>query len=127
MYTFEESQNDFYVAVLEAVAFTLEDDGEFSVSLDNELFIHANSFLLRALVWLNAENDRRAQNNQGLKTISDLAHDFVFTALGHGVGFWEESESDWLYYNDTLEGLADKYFYKGYSVYLGEDGLVYGG
>jgi len=120
----------FNNALFEVVDFILDEDLkelELSDSLKNELEIHGASFLLRAKIWLDAENEKRIQNDQELKTIQDLAHDFIFTALGCGVGFWEHHESDWLYYNDTLNGLAEKYFYSGYSFYSGDDGFIYGG
>lgn len=128
----DDTKTAFYSAFVEALYFGSDDDihtnrPDLADETASELKAHCESFLLRALVWLNAENEKRAEKWQPLKTVNDLGHDFYFTAFGHGVGFWECGDSDWNYYGRTLDKLACNYFYSGCSAYVGDDGLLYVG
>jgi hypothetical protein len=125
-----DQKEQFFNAMFDAINFLLDDgcqDYDLSHDLIEEWQIHGESFYARALLWFEHENHRRADQNEVLKTIDNLAADFVFTALGHGVGFWEKGVSDWLYYNDTLEKLAKCYFYQGYSFHVNDTNEISGG
>lgn len=103
----------------------LDTDYQLSEEAREQIEIHCKSFYVRAKVWFDDENNKRRENKEEEKTLSDLGSDFYFTAFGHGVGFWEKSESDWLYQCKQLEKIAHNYWYRGASAYAGDDGLIY--
>jgi hypothetical protein len=125
-----DQKEQFLNAMFEAINFQLDDECkeyDLSPALIEEWQIHGESFYVRALLWFDHENCKRAEKDEPIKFIFDLAHDFVFTALGHGAGFWEKGVTDWLYYNDNLEKLAKCYFYESYSFYVNDDNEISGG
>ena len=126
----EDIKDNFLAALDETVLFLKPEDSD-STDLDetfkSELDAHAISFLYRAWAFYIAENKQRTADSKHLKTVDDLAHDFLLTSCGHGAGFWEKSESDWLYTGSILEKIANNYFYHGFSIMDNGDGLLTGG
>lgn len=56
------------------------------------------------------------------RTLGDAGHDFWLTRCGHGAGFWDRGLGD---LGDRLSDACDPY--GNVDLYLGDDGMIYGG
>ncbi len=119
----------FFSACKEAAFFVQDEDSaaeKMNSDYEKQFFYHCMSFLYCAWPYYLAENSERAENNQHLKTVDDLGSDFILSACGHGVGFFERGVSDWLYSGDILDKIATKYFYSCYSFSADDNGELIG-
>ncbi len=119
----------FFNACKEAAFFVQSEENEAHVMAahyEKEFYYHCMSFLYRAWVYYISENITREEYNQPTKTVEGLGGDFILSACGYGVGFFEEGISDWLYCGHLLQEEAEKYFYNGYTFSADEDGELIG-
>ena len=119
----------FFNACKEAAFFVQSEENEAHVmasQYEKLFFYHCMSFLYCAWPYYLAENRKRNEKKESIKTVECLGGDFILSACGHGVGFFEYGVSDWLYHGDVLDKIAEKYFYNGYGFYADDNGELIG-
>lgn len=116
-----DMMDEFTRAYMEAILFAESDNSDEQGGAPLELNYDITDFSAEALRKIKKDCDAFQQQATGIEeNLTRAGHDFWFTRVGHGTGFWD---GDWpTELGDELTELSQKFGHV--DVYIGDDGQL---